>query len=226
MTIADPSSYSTREDHYIFMHAPGKTRVGQENITVWVVDDHPDFRETVQDLIDSTPGMQCPLAFDSSEELLDNLHAHPLPDIILMDVSFPGNMSGIDGVRRIRSSVSGIRILMLTMNLEDDVIFEALRAGAHGYVFKMSLPEKIIAGIRETVEGGMAMSPTIVHRILDALTQKKASEHNMGLTKREREIMNLLIEGRTTDQIATHLNVTKPNINTHIRHVYEMLHRI
>ena len=197
-----------------------------EGTSVWVVDDHHEFRDTIQELVNSETGMHCTQTFASCEELIEALNTLPIPEIILMDISFPGRMSGIEGIRKLRRLHVKSRILLLTMHLDDDVIFSGLSAGAHGYLFKMGAPEHIVQGIRNVTEKGvMDIPPAIAQRILDHLKPTDISRDASPLTPREDAVLQHLKKGESYREIADRLRVSPFTVQSHVQNIYLKLHR-
>ncbi len=194
--------------------------------TVWLVEDNELFRRTVASLIESSGDLVCPVSVGSVEEALGALDAHLVPDIVLMDIGLPG-LDGIEGVRRIRSLSPASRILMLTVHEEDDKVFEAICAGASGYLLKPSAAFDIVMALRQVAEGAAPMNGAIAKKVLDRfrrLAPREAPAEGYGLTGREREILELLVEGLTMKTIATRLAVSYHTIDTHLRNIYDKLH--
>jgi len=196
------------------------------DIAVWLVEDNRMYRSALADVIDEADGMTCALAAENGEEAMAALDASMLPDVVLMDIGLPG-MSGIEGVRRVKSLVPAAHVLMLTIQEEDDAIFEAICAGASGYLLKPSSTEEIVAAIRQAVEGGSPINTHIARRMLEMfarLTPPQAPAEDYGLTPRESEILQQLVDGLTMRQIADRLDVSYHTVDAHIRNIYDKLH--
>jgi DNA-binding NarL/FixJ family response regulator len=193
---------------------------------VWLVEDNELFRRTVAHLIESTGDLACPVAVGSVEEALGALDAHLVPDIVLMDIGLPG-LDGIEGVRRIRSLSPASRVLMLTVHEEEDKVFEAICAGASGYLLKPGAAFDIVTAIRQVAAGAAPMNAAIARKVLDQfrrLAPREPPAEGYGLTAREREILELLVEGLTMRTIAGRLAVSYHTIDTHLRNIYDKLH--
>ena len=212
------------------MYATNAELPAVKDIPVWVVDDHLDYRETIQDLINDSPGMHCLHTFESCEDMLAMLTHIPPPGIILMDIGIPGKMSGIEGVEKVQELISedklpeDVRIVMLTIHSDDDKIFQALCAGASGYMLKMSPPEDIVDAVFEADNGGVAMTPQVAQRVLKMFRNFAVPQRNYDLTKREKEVLELLAEGLPKKRIADKLFVAYTTIDTHIQNIYSKLH--
>lgn len=196
----------------------------QNDITVWVVEDHDEFRQTVQDLIDSRAGMQCPEAFASCEDLFAALRTEFAPEVVLMDIELPGGMSGIEGVQQLKAISPATHVIMLTIHEDNDRIFNAVCAGASGYLLKTSSTDKIFEAVEEACKGGVVMTAQIARRVLNMFTQRNAPRRDYGLTEREKEVLQHLVEGKTKKEIAEVLYRSYHTIDTHMRNIYAKLH--
>jgi DNA-binding NarL/FixJ family response regulator len=189
--------------------------------TVIVVEDRTRIRETVVDLINGSEGLRCVGAYGSCEALLDHL-GEPPPDVILMDIGLPG-MSGIDGVKAVKSRHPGVDILMHTVFDDDEKIFQSILAGASGYVLKNAESEELIRAIRE-IRVGAPMSASIARRMLALMRGKQTRPTDaLNLTPRELEILQWLVEGFSYKKIAEKLFISPLTVQSHIKKVYEKL---
>lgn len=196
---------------------------GSQDVTVWIVEDSADYRQTIQQLIENHPGMRCPRVFGSCEEVLSALNVEFAPEVILMDIGLPG-MSGTEGVQRIKGITPATHVIMLTIHEDNDTIFRALCGGASGYLLKMSSTQKIFEAIEETCSGGAAMNGQIARRVLNMFKQLTTPRWDYQLTEREKEILQLLVDGQTKNQIADTLFLSYHTIDTHLRNIYSKLH--
>lgn len=197
------------------------------DINVWIVEDEDLYRTEIADLIDETGGMYCPHAFPSCEALIAALEAQTedeLPAIILMDISLPGGMNGVEGAARVKALLPTTQVIMLTIHEEDDTVFDALRAGASGYLLKNVSEERLIEGIREARRGGVPMTSAIARKVLNLFRQQATPGVDYGLTKREKEILHFLVDGHQLKQIAEELFVSRHTVDSHIRNIYAKLH--
>lgn len=193
-----------------------------------LVEDQTQTRHGLTALIDGTPGYRCAGAWRTCEEMLASL-PEVRPDVLLLDVGLPG-MSGIDGARRAREILSGLPVLMLTVHEDNDLIVEALCAGACGYLVKKTPPARLLEAIREAHEGGSPMSSHIARRVVEllrALRVETSPERTEGegdlLTRREREILRGLAAGKTYQQAAQGLHISIDTVRFHIRKIYRKL---
>ncbi len=194
-----------------------------EIVTVWIVEDDDEFRETLAEVIDSEDDLRCAKAFASGEELLTHLNSHFVPEVVILDIGLPG-MSGIELVERLRPVALGTAIVMLTIHEDNDRIFDALCAGASGYLSKTATVDEIIDAIRDVMRGGAAMSPQIARRVLNMFAQFNAPRFDYGLTDREIDVLNELVAGKTKKKIAKDLFLSVYTVDTHLRSVYAKLH--
>jgi DNA-binding NarL/FixJ family response regulator len=198
----------------------------QHDCDVWVIEDQRLLRRTLQTLLDEAPETRCGLAADSCEEAIDAIEQGLTPDIVLMDIGLPG-MSGIEGTRAIRSLSPTTRVIMLTVHEDNERIFDAICAGASGYLLKPSSTEQIIAAVGEVRQGGAPINAYIASKMLGLFTRlatPRSGSEEYGLTAREREILQHLVDGLTMRQIAERLFVSYYTIDTHIRNIYAKLH--
>src|SRR5215467_2677805 len=202
---------------------PGSAGAGPAGvIRVGIIEDRREIREGLTLLIDGTEGYRCTGSFSSMEEALDKIVVD-LPDVALVDIGLPG-MSGIDGIRIFRSRHPGLLLLMLTVYGDDERIFEALCAGACGYLLKKTPPAKLLESLREAVAGGSPMSPEIARRVVLLFRQfRPPDKADYQLTPHERRLLKLLIDGHNYKTAAAELGVSVNTVSFHMRHIYEKL---
>ena len=191
--------------------------------TVWIVEDSSEYRGTIQQLINGSDDLHCPQAFATAEAFLAFINDHFAPEVVLLDIGLPG-MSGIDAVRMVQGFSPATSLVMLTIHEDNDRIFDAICAGATGYLLKSTEPQGILAGIREAMAGGVPMSPPIVRRVLNMFKQINAPRWDYQLTEREKDVLNQLVEGKSKKKIAAALNLSTHTIDTHLRNIYAKLH--
>ena len=200
-------------------HLPHRNR----DIGLWVIEDDEMFREGMRELIDQTEGMKCEQTFGSCEEALNRLEKEGAPQVVLVDIGLPG-MSGIEGIRKMKTLSPSTEFVVLTIREEHQDVFDAICAGATGYLVKNLPPEEIIAKVHEVVEGGAPMNPAIARQVLSMLSGKEAPANTYGLTDREKEVLTLMVEGLTRIEIAEKLFLSPSTILTHARNIYSKLH--
>ncbi len=195
-----------------------------KNFTTIIFDDNKPRRELLEMLINTTEGLECIGAYNDCTDVVEIVGNH-IPDIVLMDIDMP-HVNGIEGVRLIKQSFPGVIILMQTVFEDDKKIFDAIMAGADGYILKKATPEKLIESIFEAIEGGAPMSPSVAKQVLHLFYSQKSQqqENEFNLTKREQEILTLLVQGYSYRKISEKCFISYPTVNSHISHIYEKLH--
>ncbi len=188
-------------------------------IFVSIVEDDDDIREGLALLISGTPDFYCSGVYRDCESAWSGVEENP-PDVLLLDIELPG-ISGIQGIPRFRQALPDAEILVLTVHEEEQLIFEALCAGACGYLVKTVAPAKLLAAIREAYQGGAPMSAHIARRVVDSF--RKSFTAGV-LSGRETEILSLLCQGQSYKMIADLLNISKHTVHTHIKKIYKKLH--
>ena len=206
-------------------------------IRVALVEDNDTIRLGLAALIDGTAGFQCAGSWGSCEEMLTELR-EVRPGVLLMDIGLPG-MSGIEGLRRARALLPDLNVLILTVYDENDLVFEALCAGACGYLVKKTPPARLLEAIQEAHGGGSPMSSHIARKVVNLLRQTTAEpktspvdgyvgagggEEGTLLTARERDILNGLAGGNSYQALAKALNISTDTVRFHIRNIYRKLH--
>jgi DNA-binding NarL/FixJ family response regulator len=191
--------------------------------SIWIVEDSADYAATVHQLLNQADDLTCAHSFRSGEDLLSYLNEHFAPDVLLVDIGLPG-ISGIEVVRRVHGFSPATLLVMLTIHEDNDRIFEAICAGATGYLLKTATPEEILSSIREVLKGGAPMTPAIARRVLNLFTQIRAPRWDYQLTDRERDVLAQLVEGKTKQEIGAALFLSTHTVDTHLRNIYEKLH--
>lgn len=191
--------------------------------SIWIVEDSVDYAQTVQELLADADDLVCQHVFHSGEDLLAYMNGHLSPDVMLVDIGLPG-ISGIDVVKRVHGFSPATHLVMLTIHEDNDRIFEAICAGATGYLLKTARPEEILSSIREVMRGGAPMTPAIARRVLNLFTQVRAPRWDYQLTDREREVLGELVAGKTKHDIGKALFLSAHTVDTHLRNIYEKLH--
>jgi DNA-binding NarL/FixJ family response regulator len=191
-------------------------------IKVAIVEDRREIREGLAMLIGGTEGFQCRGAYRSMEDALARIGGD-LPDVALCDIGLPG-MSGIEGMRVLKERFPDLLLLMLTVYDDDERIFDALCAGACGYLLKKTPPVKLLEGLREAVAGGSPMSPEVARRVIALFRDIRPPERaDYELTPHETRLLKLLVEGHNYKTAAFELSVSINTISFHMRHIYEKL---
>ena len=193
------------------------------NINVIVFDDSSHRRDGLELLINSSEGMKCVATFADGRNALNHVERFS-PDVILMDIDMP-HTDGIESVKEIRSKNKEVKILMQTVFEDNKKIIEAICAGADGYILKQKSPLSLLSGIEEVMKGGAPMSPTIARKVLTLFHQNQKAEKKIDfdLTQREKQILDLLVQGNSYKMIADMCHISHATVNTHISHIYKKL---
>lgn len=195
-----------------------------DTIGVGIVEDQKEIREGLSYLLNSVPGFACRHVYGSVEAALENIDRDP-PSVLLMDIGLPG-MTGIEGVRLLRQSHPGIAAVMLTVFKDDARVFQAICAGACGYLLKTTTPQRILDAVREVANGGAAMSPEVAIRMIEAFRQKAPPPppDAVPLTPQEIRLLKLLTEGHQNKTAAAELGISVHTVGFHLRSIYAKLH--
>jgi len=192
-------------------------------VTVVIVEDHHTFRDCLEFLLDNTPGYRCVGSFRTMEDALQGM-GNELPDVVLLDIGLPG-MSGIEGVTVLKAKYPGILVLMNTVFEDDDRIFEALCAGACGYLLKKMPPAQILDCVKEAVDGGAPMSPEVARKVIGLFRELRPSRTaDYDLTPHEVRLLQLVAEGHSYKSAAALLKVSAKTVSFHLQNIYEKLH--
>lgn len=194
-------------------------------INVVIVEDNNTIRNGLAALISATDGYSCVAAYQSAEEFLAELRSINL-DVVLMDIGLPG-MNGIDAVKKAKLTHPDLNILMLTIYEESDKIFDALCAGACGYLVKKTPPARLLEAIKEVHEGGSPMSSNIARKVISTFqtgTPAVSDKEAASLSSREKEVLFQLSEGNNYQEIADALFISVDTVRHHIRNIYKKLH--
>jgi DNA-binding NarL/FixJ family response regulator len=192
-------------------------------ITVGIVEDNRTLREGFETLLNRTPGFKCVCTCETVAEALKKI-PKAQPDVVLMDIQLPDS-TGVECTARVKQQMPAVQIVIVTVYEDSERIFQALRAGACGYLLKRAEPEKIIAAIKEAHEGGVPMTPEIARKVIGQFRQQAATAAQVeGLTDREREVLELVMRGLGNKAIADRLSVTVAAVKWHLQHIYEKLH--
>jgi DNA-binding NarL/FixJ family response regulator len=187
-----------------------------------IIEDQRDIREGLTMLINGTEGYACTGSYRTMEEALDKI-SREMPDVVLSDIGLPG-MDGIEGMRILKERYPKMLILMLTIYDDDDRIFDALCAGACGYLLKRTSPMRLLESLKEAVTGGAPMSPEIASRVITLFREIRPPDRaDYELTPHETRLLKLLVEGYNYTTSAQELNVSINTIKFHMRNIYEKL---
>lgn len=190
------------------------------SITVGIVEDHSEFRQSLEYLVLSASGMLIAWSFASAEEALQD---YTPPDVLLLDINLPG-ISGVDAIPLFKEKDRSIKIIILTISEEDQHIITAIRNGADGYILKKSNRNKILEAIHQVYEGEAALTPMVARQVMAYLKKGDSkTEPSSILTQREKEILTLITQGMINDMIAEKLFISPQTVHNHIRNIYDKL---
>jgi DNA-binding NarL/FixJ family response regulator len=192
-------------------------------ISVAIVEDNTEVRRNISRFIDGAPGFRCTCACASAEEALRVIPKSP-PDVVLMDIQLPG-MSGIACTASLKKALPSVPVMMLTVYEDPDAIFNALKAGASGYLLKRTDPAKVLEAVTDLHHGGSPMTGEIARKVIESFHSEKPAGHQQDqLTAREEEILDQLAKGFVTKEIADKLAISPATVRFHLRHIYDKLH--
>ena len=186
-----------------------------------IYEDDKDLREGLGQFLSDSGEFSIEGMFSNCETIAIDLRELKA-DVLLMDIDMPG-INGIEGVRIAKAAKPSISILMFTVFDDDKKIFDAICAGADGYILKKTLPEKIIEALRDVYNGGAPITPSIARKVLEAFP-KKSMQDAEPLTEKEIEVLQQLVIGNSYKQIASALSIGIETVRTHIKHIYTKLH--
>jgi len=192
-------------------------------INVVIVEDLEEIREALQSYISIDEELSLAGCYGNAEEAASAIPAIQ-PDLVIMDINLPG-MTGIDCIKIVKPQCPSCQFMMFTVYEEDEKVFEALKAGASGYMLKKHGPQKIIEALKELYNGGSPMSADIARKVVSAFhASGKQSEPAYHLTKRELDILQLLAKGMLYKEIAQQISISGNTVKQHIHNIYEKLH--
>jgi DNA-binding NarL/FixJ family response regulator len=192
-------------------------------INVVLFEDNPQLREGLSMLIGSTDGYRVTGAFKDCTNLADDLKRHPA-DVVLMDIDMP-SVNGIEALKMIRKDFPDVKVLMLTVFDDNKNIFEALKSGANGYILKKTQPAKLLEYINDAFHGGAPMSSSVATQVLTMFSKlENYTETDYNLSERERQVLQLLVNGYSYKMIAAEMFIAIDTVRSHIKKIYEKLH--
>jgi DNA-binding NarL/FixJ family response regulator len=194
-----------------------------DKIKISIVEDHEVVRNGLAAIINMSSDFSVLHSFETAEEALPAILSKP-PDIVIMDIHLPGGMNGIECIRKIKEKEPCVQFMMFTIYENSDTVFEALEAGAAGYLLKNTPPAKILESLKELNEGGSPMNAEIAKKLVLRFQQVASHMTEFHLTEKEKQILSLVSKGYLNKEIANELNNSINTIKQHIRHIYEKLH--
>jgi len=191
-------------------------------ITVSIVEDNDQLRGTLARMISRAEGFRCLGQFGSAEAALEGL-PNERPNVVLMDINLPG-MNGVECVRRLKQIAPEILVVMLTVYEDTENIFNALAAGASGYLLKRTTSAELLAALRDVQKGGSPMTTHIARKVVQSFQQAgPSSQATENLSQREQEVLDCLSQGFLYKEIAEKLGISYETVHTYIRRIYEKL---
>lgn len=201
-----------------------KTDTVRENPTrLILIEDHADFRESVSMVLEQRGGYDCVGGFSTMEDALEALRGGLTADLVLSDLGLPG-MSGIAGIRKIRTLLPEARVLVLTAFTDKAKVFAALEAGAHGYLVKAGSAARLLETLEEVLSGGTPLDPKIAGMILQTFRQLSPIPEGDELSNREREVLQLSAKGLARKEIAAELELSEHSVTEYIKRSFDKLH--
>ena len=183
-----------------------------------IVEDDDEIRSGLASLINTSADFKCTATFPDCESALEKI-ADNLPDIVLMDIGLPG-MSGIEGTKRLKEKHPSLDIIVLTVHENDDIVFQALCAGACGYLVKETSPARLLDALREAGNGGSPMSTHIARMVVSSFQRKNEST---ALTQRENDVLSQLCMGKSYKSIGESLFISEETVRKHLKSIYRKL---
>jgi len=194
-------------------------------LRIIIYDDNINVRESIEMLLSTTENMHLIASLENCDNLIADIESSK-PDVVLMDIDMP-SLNGIEGVKILRTKFPDLPVLMFTGFEEDEKVFASLCAGADGYILKNANMESLIQYISEVHNGGAPMTPVIARKVLSQFAKLQpapATNENYNLSSREKEVLQLLVKGKSYKLIAESLNLSYDTIHSHIRRIYQKLH--
>ena len=193
------------------------------SLRIVIFEDLELIREYLQQTIAEYSDFIFVAAFDDARNILKHIEATK-PDVVLMDIQMPG-ITGIQALRMVKEKFPSLQVLIHTIMDDDELIFDAICAGASGYLLKNTPPEKVIEAIREVHEGGVPFSPSIARKVLELINvTKEIPKIDFNLSQREMEVLNCLVKGMSYKQIADACFISIDTVKSHIKSLYPKLH--
>ena len=198
-------------------------RKSRRKSKIWIVEDNITFRDCLVEMIRQSDRLMCKRVFTYCEDALRQMETDPHPDVLLLDIGLP-RMSGLEGIRKFKELSPETQIVIITVHDDSDRVYQAICAGAVGYLLKTVPIEKIVEGIYDVLNGGSPINARIARKVLTAFANLNSPSADYGLTQREQQILECMTNGMTLKEISTTLFLSSHTIDTHIRSIYNRLH--
>jgi DNA-binding NarL/FixJ family response regulator len=196
--------------------------VSENPVKVIIIEDLRDVREGLAVLINGSPGFRCTASFRTMEDALRSINGN-LPDVVLTDIGLPG-MSGVDGIRILKERHPELPTIALTVYDDDDRIFDALCAGASGYLLKNTPPARLLESLKEVSAGGAPMSPEVARRVIKLFREFRPPDRSPShLTQQETELLKLIVDGHSYKTAAAKLEISTSTVSFHLQNIYGKL---
>ncbi|MFO7446010.1 MAG: response regulator transcription factor [Ignavibacteriaceae bacterium] len=186
---------------------------------VWIIEDNTAYSRMIRTAINQSDWCECKYEFTTVADLLKILSKDNSPDVILTDINLPG-MNGIDGIKAVKSKIKEIEIIVLTVFDDNEKILDAICNGANGYLLKNSSPEEILDAIQTVINGGSSINAGLARKVFNIFSEMKKTENTYGLTKRETEILQHLVDGKTINEIGKITFTSPQTVQTHVKNIY------
>jgi DNA-binding NarL/FixJ family response regulator len=196
--------------------------VSENSVKVIIIEDLRDVREGLAVLINGSSGFQCIASYRTMEDALRSVNGD-LPDVVLTDIGLPG-MSGVDGIRILKERHPELPTIALTIYDDDERIFDALCAGASGYLLKNTPPARLLESLKEVASGGAPMSPEVARRVIKLFRQFRPPDRSPShLTQQETELLKLIVDGHSYKTAAAMLEISTSTVSFHLQNIYSKL---
>jgi DNA-binding NarL/FixJ family response regulator len=193
-----------------------------ERRAVWIVEDNAEFRKQLKSVLTLSAEFSCEHDFRHCEDVLELLATDSPPDIVLMDIGMPG-MNGIECTRKIKMVSPSTEVVILTVFDDNENLVRAIASGASGYLHKSATLEEIVGSLKSILVGGAPINPSIARKLLSLFGSSSGSRQEYNLTRREKEILTLLVEDIPLKQVADRVSVSIHTVNMHLRNIYAKL---
>jgi DNA-binding NarL/FixJ family response regulator len=190
-------------------------------ISISIVEDNDKLRGTLARVLNRAEGFRCVSQYPSAEDALKDL-PNVKPDVVLMDINLPG-MNGVECVRQLKPLLPQTQVMMLTVYEDTENIFNALAAGANGYMLKRTSTKELIEAIHEVKRGGSPMTMHIARKVVQSFQKSAPAQSTENLSEREQQVLDLLSQGLIYKEISDKLGIGYETVHTYIRRVYEKL---
>ena len=191
-------------------------------VKVIIIEDLRDVREGLAVLINGSAGFRCTASFRTMEDALRSINGN-LPDVVLTDIGLPG-MSGVDGIRILKERHPELPMIALTVYDDDERIFDALCAGASGYLLKNTPPARLLESLKEVSAGGAPMSPEVARRVIKLFREFRPPDRSLShLTQQETELLKLIVDGHSYKTAAAKLEISTSTVSFHLQNIYNKL---